>query len=323
MADYRIPGQDEPTDPRAIAEAIRQLAAEAAKEEYQRPGLFSRMAGHPGIFSYQTKTQPHYQQDMRTASYLDKVAGMRDQYRAAGRGQDWREYVHPKLNEAIDRREELRSPYINRGALASGQPLRVGLDWAGSIPSNAFNAVRAAAGSEGAMGDLADSVNTTFGRQPEMAGYLYSAVTGTKPVYEASAQKAWEDEQKVYENRPADDVITPFLDSKASSARILPAAIPMAFERQASAGLTTGDEFLGEMTGMQPGWKRKIAGAGLEAALDPVSGVRTGIRALIGRNLPKAALELGSEMALPGMWIGLTEAAAQRAAEHQARTAGY
>lgn len=282
-----------------VLDEIRRLAEEAAKEEYQLPGTLSLAYNHPGVLSYQIKTQPHYQKDMQRASWLGKVADMRRRFQDEGRGLEFREQLNPKFLEAVDRREEIASPYWNRGVLAFGQPLREGLNWAGAIPATMFNAGRMAAGVEGADEDFADSADLLSGRT------LGLAVGRANPT-----QDAWEAERRSQENRPLMDL--GMFGDKMAAPRVLPTMEnALQFEPMASRGQTTGSEVIGEAMGLPkhtaPGWQRQLSGAVLEAAVDPVSGVRSGIRALLGRNLPRAAAELGSEMALPGAFIAAQE----------------
>lgn len=295
-----------------IIDQIRRLAAEAASEKYELPGTWDLMRNHPGVLAYQIKTQPHYQKDMQRASWLGKVADLQDKYRAEGRGLEFREPLNPEFLDAVKRRQEIASPYWNRGVLAFGQPLREGLNWAGSIPATAFNAGRMVAGVEGAADDFSDSVDLASART---LGLLVGRQNPT--------QLAWEQERRSEEDRPLMDVSA--LRDTQPGARILPTADNVRFfEPMASRGQTTGDNLLQEM-GVPAGWGRQLGGALAEATVDPVSGARAGIRALLGRNLPRAAVELGSEMALPGIFIAAQEGL-KRQAEHRRRqeeTAGY
>lgn len=277
-----------------ILEEIRRLADEAAREEHKLPGTLSLAANHPGVLSYQVKTQPHYQKDMQRASWLGKVADMRRKYQDEGRGLEFRDQLNPKFLEAVDRREEIASPYWNRGVLAFGQPLREGLNWAGAFPATMFNAGRMAAGVEGADEDFADSADLLSART------LGLAVGRANPT-----QDAWEAERRAQENRPLMDI--GMFGDKMASPRVLPTMENVVgFEPMASRGQTTGDNVLGEM-GVPSGWGRQLGGALLEGAVDPVSGMRSGIRALLGRNLKRAAVDIGSEMALPGAFIAAQE----------------
>lgn len=293
-----------------IEEQIRQLSEEAAKEEYQLPGATSLAYNHPGVFAYQIKTQPHYQRDMQRASWLKKVADLQDKYRADGRGLEFRDAINPKFMEIVDRRDEIATPYWNRGVLAFGQPVREGLNWAGSFPAMAFNAGRMVAGVDGADRDFEDSADVASMRTLGLA-------TGRQ----SPTQVAWEAERLAEERRPITD-LSAFQDSQ-SGARILPTMEnAIGYEGVASRGQTTGSEVIGEAMGlpkgMAPGWQRQIGGAMLESVVDPVGGLRSGIRALIGRNLPRAAADIGSEMALPTMFIAAQEGL-KRQAEQWAR----
>lgn len=288
-----------------IVDEIRRLAEEAARESYDLPGPLSLAYNHPGVLSYQIKTQPHYQKDMQRASWLGKVNDMRRQYEYDGRGLEFRDAVNPKFMEMIDKRGDIASPYWNRGAMAFGQPLREGLNWASSVPATVFNAGRMVAGVEGADEDFLDSADLASGR-----------MLGIAAGRENPSQQAWEAERAAEDARPMAD-LSPLRESHGS-ARVLPTIeSALKYEPLASRGQTSGQNVLEEM-GAPEGWGRQLGGAMLEASVDPVSGVRTGIRALLGRNMPLAAAELGSEMALPGMLIAAQEGL-KRQAEQWAR----
>ena len=296
-----------------VIEQIRRLRDEAAREQFDYPSTWSLVANHPGVLAYQLKTEPHYQQDMRRASWLDKVAAMQRQYQDDGRGLQFRDAVNPKFLEAVERRGELKGPYWNRGVMAFGQPLREGLNWAGAIPATIYNAGRMAAGVEGADRDFEDSADLASGRM------LGLAVGRENPT-----QQAWEMERKAAEERPLEDLS--FVMEGKTGARILPTMDNLQYESLASRGQTSGNNVLGEL-GVQEGWKRQLAGALMDAAVDPVSGARSGIRALLGGKYLHAAADIGSEMALPGAFIaageGLKRQAEQYRRDQERSMAGY
>ena len=292
MADYPSRGRLLGADP--VAMAIRNLAKEAEQEQYDLPGMASLAVNHPGIFSYQIKTQPHYQQDMRTASWLDKVAQLRKDTEGRDFGLELEQGVNPAFREAIDRREELQTPYWNRGPLAHGQPLREGYNWAQAVPFSMINAARTAMGVPGAEEDLSNSADMLALRIPGLiAGRPHPA------------QMAWEAERRFAEGRPVTDFS--FVDEAKAPIRILPEAKSLPFDSFGSHYMTSGDQALGE-AGVPPGWGRRLGGAAVEAALDPVSGAVGGIRALLGKRILSGAAQLGGEMALPSVGIAIEEA---------------
>jgi hypothetical protein len=227
---------------------------------------------------------------------------------------EFRDAVNPKFLEAMERRDELKGPYWNRGVMAFGQPLREGLNWAGSIPATIYNTGRVAVGVEGADRDLADSADLASVR-----------MLGLMAGRENPTQLAWEQERKDAENRPLEDLS--FALEGKSGARILPTIEnAVRYEPLASRGQTSGDNVLGEM-GIDPSWKRQLGGALMDAAVDPVSGARSGIRALLGSKYLRAAADIGSEMALPGAFIaageGLKRQAEQYRRDQERSMAGY
>ena len=285
---------------------LQRYENEASQEKHPMPGYMSLAMNHPGILAYQVKTQPHYERDMQRASFLGKVAGMRDQMVKEGRGLEYEQSLHPSLRSAVDRRQEQATPYWNRGVLAYGQPLRNGTDWMQSVASTGINAGRMVAGVPDADVDFEKSADRA------LLGIPVAMMHGGN-----DHQTAWEAERTAQENKPIVDL--GFASQPAQrGARVLPTASP--YEAYAMQGLTDGRQVAGEM-GVH-GTPGKVLGLGIDMATDPVSGFSSGIRALLRGRIGRAALEFGSEAALPGAFLASSEYL-ERQALANARRNGY
>jgi hypothetical protein len=289
---------------RIVAE-IRRLKSEAEGQSFERPGMVSLAVNHPGILAYQVKTQPHYERDMRQATWLDGVEGLREQDPAAFQDLARRGGLSPELIQAMERRGELKTPYWNRGVLASGQPLRNCTDWFQSVASSGINAGRMIAGVDGADMDFEQSAN-------RMLGGIPMELTGKSGAH----QYAWEREREDAAARPIEDLS--FVEEPTQSgARILPRA--NAYEQTAMLGMSDGDTVTTEL-GMQAGPMKRAASMGIDMATDPVNELGVGIRALLKGQLGKASGALAAESALPATFYGLSEAMRR---EQAAKEVGY
>jgi hypothetical protein len=281
-----------PDNQQRISDEIRRLRDEAAQQTFERPGWMSLAFNHPGILAYQVKTQPHYERDMRQAAWLDSIAEMRDRDWAQGNSGAWRE-IDPNLLAAVDRRDELKTPYWNRGVLASGQPLRNGTDWFQSVASSGINAGRMAAGVEGADEDFEESANRMLGGIPK-------ELMGKSGLHQA----AWEMERRHAAERPISDVSF-VQEPKQSMPRLLPRATP--YEQMALSGMSDGHTVTTEL-GMQDGPMKRAASMAIDVATDPVNELGVGIRALLRGKPMQAAGAFAAEAALPGTFYGINEA---------------
>ena len=291
---------------RDLLSELQRYEQEASQEKHQLPGYMSLAVNHPGILAYQVKTQPHYQKDMQRASFLGKVAGMRDQMVQEGRGLEYEQSLHPSLRSAVERRQEQASPYWNRGVLAYGQPLRNGTDWMQSVSSTGLNAARMVAGVPDADVDFEKSSDRA------MLGIPGALMNGGN-----DHQTAWEAERVAEENKPIVDMgfVT---QPTQKGARVLPTPSP--YEAYAMQGMTDGRQVAGEM-GVH-GAAGKVLGLGIDIATDPVSEFTSGIRALLKGQTGRAALAFGSEAALPGAFLGSSEYLERQALENTRRN-GY
>jgi hypothetical protein len=273
---------------RELLDEINKYREAAEQEKYELPGMMSLAVNHPGILAYQVKTQPHYQQDMRRASFLGKVAGMRDRMVQEGRGVEFNDSLPQTLVDAVDRRDEQASPYWNRGVLAYGQPLRNGTDWMQSVSSTGLNAARMAAGVPNADVDFENSADRLA---------LGALRGGNNPM-----QQAWETERNAEGMRPVAD-LSAFMEPEQKGARILPRNSP--YESYAQQGLTDGTQVANEMgvTG-SPG---RALGMTIDVLTDPVTEIGTGIRALTAGKYLRGAAALGSEAAIPATFFATSE----------------
>jgi len=285
---------------------LQQYEKEASQEKHQLPGYMSLAINHPGILAYQVKTQPHYERDMQRASFLGKVANMRDKMVQEGRGLEYEQSIHPSLRNAVERRQEQATPYWNRGVLAYGQPLRNGTDWMQSISSTGLNAARMVAGVPDADADFEKSADRA------LLGIPFAMMHGGN-----DHQTAWEAERVAEENKPIVDLGFA-TQPKQNGARVLPTPSP--YEAYAMQGLTDGRQVAGEM-GVH-GTAGKVLGLGIDIATDPVSGFTSGIRALLKGQIRRAAGHMASEAALPGAFLGSSEYLERQAME-KARRNGY
>jgi hypothetical protein len=292
---------------RDLIEEIERYQSEAEKETHQLPGPLSLAVNHPGMLAYQVKTQPHYQQDMRRASFLGKVAGMRDRMVQEGRGVEFNDSLQPEFRAAIDRRDEQASPYWNRGVLAYGQPLRNGTDWMQSVASSNLNAGRMIAGVPGADQDFEKSADRM------LLGIPSALMQGGSPH-----QKAWEAERLAEETRPIYD-LSHVAEPTQNGARILPKL--NGYELYANQGMTDGTQVASEM-GVH-GMPGRALGMGIDVLTDPVTEIGTGVRALLGGNFGRAAGSFAAEAAIPTAFLGSSEylnAEARKKAELYAKS---
>lgn len=281
------------TPEEAVKEILR-LRDEASQAEFEMPSAASLAWNHPGVVSYQIKTQPHYQRDMREAKWLGDVDALRKKGGsdavAVGDALDaMRKQGYP-VGDAIGRRGEIASPYWHRGALAYGQPLRNGVDAMQAFGSTSMNAGRMIAGDEGAGDDFAESADRLLMNLP-------SSLSG-KPN---KMQQAWEQERADAANVPVGDLR--FMAEGPSRIRVMPRFESLPYEQQAKSGLTTGSDFellKGDSIPAQ-------AGALLvDTITDPGTGVVDAIRSLLGKNVARAAYGMAGELAVPGAFLGLS-----------------
>lgn len=298
-----------------IVDEIVRLRNEAAQAKYDYPSMASVVVNHPGVLSYQVKTAPHYQQDMRRAQFLSGVAGVRDRYKrymrvtgdqsahvlAEGLGRAGE--IWPGLEEAVDKRDELRGPYWKRGVLAYGQPLRAGTDFMQAYASTNLNAGRMIAGDEGAGDDLADSANRLLLGLPR-------AIAGHKDPM----QDAWEAERRAEEQRPIDDMS--FAMDASPGTRVTPRLASLPYESQSMSGMTVGADLAEPLMG--DGLPGKLLGVAVDIATDPATGAVDAIRALSKGMYAKGAYGLAGEAFLPTAFLGTSEFV-RRDAEEKAR----
>lgn len=327
------------TDP--IVRQILELRDEAAKDSYKLPGAMSLAIGHPGVLANQIKTQPHYENDMRRAKFLDGVAGMQDRndYYMRRTGEQSAQVMNeamgqaeqfvPRLRDAVERRDEIASPYLKRGAFAYGQPLRNAADWAQAFASTNINAGRMLGAGLGLHGstpehssqlaqqaadDFSDSANRLmFGIPRAIAGK-------SDPM-----QDAWEAERKAEERRPVGDMSFILDNSHPVNSEIMPRLRGLPYELQAAQGLTSGDTLARPLLG--DGLAGRGAALLIDGATDMLSVGPAAIRQLLrARSLSalakprhaadsiirgqylQGAGQIASELALPGALMGISEA---------------
>ena len=272
----------------SIEEEIRRLQAEAAGKPHKMPGMASLAWNHPGVLAYQIKTPEHYQRDMQQSDYLDGIAKVRDRDPVA-----FGEKYSPEAMEAVDRRQELATPYWNRGVLAYGQPLRNGLDVMQAYGSNFINAGRMLAGVEGAGDDMADSAD-------RMLLGIPSALSGVPSPH----RDAWEAERQQAGDKSLND--RSFVKEKPMSrGRVFPTQESLPMDKYASQGLTDGQTAAEDMG--STGLPSRVLGMGLDIVTDPVGGMGNGIRALAKGAFGTAAKHIGMEAALPTASLGYLE----------------
>jgi hypothetical protein len=294
-------------DIRGLIDELQRYKDEASKEKHQLPGAMSLAWNHPGILAHQVKTQPHYQRDMQRASFLNKVAGMRDRMAQEGRGVEFNDSVTPEFLAAINRRDEQASPYWNRGVLAYGQPLRNGTDWMQSVASSNLNAGRMIAGVPDADQDFEKSADRM------LLGIPSALMHGGNPH-----QQAWEAERIAEENRPIFD-LSHVSEPTQKGSRLLPKGT--VYELYANQGMTDGTQVANEM-GVN-GLPGRALGMGIDVLTDPVTEIGTGVRALLGGNFGRAAGSFAAEAALPATFLGSSEylnAEARKKAERYAKS---
>jgi hypothetical protein len=292
---------------RDLIEELQRYQDEASKEKHQLPGAMSLAWNHPGILAHQVKTQPHYERDMQRASFLNQAAAMRDRMVQEGRGVEFSDSVTPEFRAAIDRRGEQASPYWNRGVLAYGQPLRNGTDWMQSVASSNLNAGRMIAGVPGADEDFEKSADRM------LLGIPGALMHGGTPH-----QKAWEAERAAEENRPIYD-LSHVAEPTQKGSRLLPKM--NGYELYANQGMTDGTQVANEM-GVN-GLPGRALGMSIDILTDPVTEIGTGIRALAGGNIGRAAGAFAAEAALPATFLGSSEylnAQARKQAEQYAKS---
>lgn len=285
-------------EPQKVIEEILRLRDEAEKAQFEMPGMASLAWNHPGVLSYQVKTQPHYQRDMREAQWLGNIESLRRKMQADGAGVAYSDAMdfleknaYPKLSEAIERRDEIGNPYWQRGAFAYGQPLRNGMDVMQAFASTSMNAGRMIAGDEGAGDDFAESADRLMMNIP-------STLSGTPN----KMQQTWEQEREDAAKYPIGRL--PLVQEDASSIRVLPRIGSIPYEYNARKGLTQGSDFELLKGDTIP---QKVGAMVVDVVTDPGTGVVDAIRALLGKQVARAGYGMASEFAVPGAFLGMSE----------------
>lgn len=303
-----------PYGPDAVADDIRRLLQDAESSKYEMPGALSLAFNHPGILAYQIKTAPHYQQDMRRAEVLDGVADMKarnDRYMRLTGDQSSHVFSEglgrariPFLEQALESRDTLKSPYWNRGVLAYGQPLRNGFDMMQAYASTNMNAGRMLGGDESAADDLSDSANRLLLGIPR-------AISGERDPL----QFAWEMERKTEEGRPVADMS--FAIDASERPRAFPGYSSLPFESFAQRGMTSGADITHPLLGN--GLPGQLAAMAVDVATDPVSEGPAAIRALLRGQIVPGLGRLAGEAAIPGAFLGVNQALRTQAEEAERR----
>lgn len=282
------------TPEEAVKEILR-LRDEAASAEFEMPGAMHLAWNHPGVVSYQIKTQPHYERDMREAKWLGDIEAMRNRSGsdavAVGDALSFFDRQGYPVGKAIERRGEIASPYWHRGALAYGQPLRNGIDVMQAFGSTSMNAGRMIAGDPGAGDDFADSSDRLMMNLP-------STLWGSRP---GKMQQAWEQERDAAARVPVGEL--PFMNEEASSIRVMPRIDSLPYELKARSGLTAGSDFELLRGDSLPA---QIGALAVDTVTDPGTGVVDAIRALLGKQVARAAYGMAGEFAVPGAFLGLS-----------------
>lgn len=307
------------TDP--VVGQILQLLQEAKKGEYELPGPASLAWNHPGVLSYQIKTQPHYENDMRRGKFLSGVADMQrrdaEYMRQTGEqsaqimneavGQAGR--IIPGLQKAVDRRDEVASPYWNRGMLAHGQPARNGLDAMQAFASTSINAGRMLGAGMGIHGQTPEhSAQLTQQAADDFAKSADRLLLGLPSALDGRVdnplQDAWEAERKNAGERPVESMA--FAMDNPGSVRALPALSTMPYHLRASEGMTSGDNLSVPIFG--DGLVGRGVGLGIDILTDPLSEGPAAIRNLLKGQWLRGAMGLGAEASVPAGMMVFTEA---------------
>jgi len=275
---------------------IRQAMDDAQSADVPKsPSWWDVLSSTPLSMAMQRKTDAHYERDQRQKYLLDRLAELNTtpDFLAALDRMDARRSVLG----AIDRREELDSPYWSRGYLASGQPIREGLDYvqaASSLPVNFGRAISSnlfpnAPASKNAGSDLYTNLN-------RLSGGLLNP--------DDPKQLAWEAERKAMEDKPIDD-LSFISDSPLNKNRVLPRATSIPMELSSQKAVMDGRRVAKELGVPEEyaGW----AGLPYDVFMDPASGAgKVASLARAGRYIPAAA-NTAAEMAVPGAITAFNE----------------
>lgn len=286
-----------------IIDTIRRLKKEAESEKYDMPGAVSLAVHHPGILAYQIKTQPHYERDMRQASWFDKISNFRDQEVREGRGFPWGD---GKFRDAVERRDELKSPYWKRGILAYGQPLRNGSDWMQSFASTNMNVGRMLGGAMFGMPEETEKAASDLQHSGDRLLFgLPSALQGkANPL-----QIAWEAERDAKGDVPIDNIS--FLEDRPTTYMgrakdaVMPRVESLPYEMLSSTGMTQGSDISIPILG--DNMLGRAAGLAIDVFTDPVNEAVSAIRALSRGAVRSGLGGLAAEGTLPAVMYGVSE----------------
>ena len=273
---------------RMLARIRSAIEESQTAEVKQSPSWGDVLSSSPLSMAMQRKTDAHYERDQRQKHLLDRLSEMNTTPDFLTALDD--SGMRPQILKAIDRRDELDSPYWSRGYLASGQPIREGLDYvqaATSLPVNIGRSISShafpdAPASKNAESDLFANVNRLTG----------GLLNPNDPK-----QLAWEAERKYMENRPVDDLS--FIgDSPMNQNRILPRLSSIPMDLSAQKGVMDGKRIATEVG--VPEQYAHWAGLPYDVFMDPASGAgKIASLARAGRFLPAAANAV-TELAIPG-----------------------
>ncbi len=301
--------------PEEIIREIIRLRDEAAKEDYKMPGAVSLAWNHPGILSYQIKTGPHYAQDMRRAKWLDSIDEMRRGLNRDGggiyfnRAMEAMDDYGSQMSQAIERRAELKSPYVQRGVLAFGQPLRAGTDWMQAYASTNINAGKMLGAGLGLHGQTPKhSAQLAQQAADDLSNSVNRLTLGIPRGIERQSdpmQDAWEAERAAEERRPLGDLSFASEPPSPWGIRITPKARSLPYEGSALSGLTSGENLSVPIFG--DNIVGRGVGLGIDMVTDPATGLGDAVGSLLGRQWLRGAKGLAGEAALPSVFLGVSE----------------
>jgi hypothetical protein len=292
-------------------DAIRRLVQQAVSEvggmpSRPYPGMLGVAVNHPGVLTHQLRSDDEWQQQVRYVELMKRLKKIQEEHSEPFRDTvlynmpdvnrlSGDVYMRPVRGRDLPAAPQEPSPYRKRGMLDEGMPL-----------SNAFQVIQAPFSLAANTARSAYNLDRAAEEAPYVAnkatGGLWNAAQGKDP------NEAWARERKFSGSVPFND---PRMLETGGNPSVWHAP-------QRDRGLIEGPDYLKEDFGAPDHWGTDLAGYGLEAVLDPVTGatqaakhVGKAFRAASpyakGAHALRASSLFGQELALPGVFVGLGE----------------
>jgi hypothetical protein len=294
-----------------IQQAIDETSSQPNKPY---PSMASVAVNHPGFMTHQVLTDAEYQQKVKHAALIERLAKIQQEDRAAF--DDAVVYHRPAYGSTIkqpmmvpvkgrymDLKTPDTSPYRARPILAPGMFIRNAADAISAAPSVVVNTARS-------LWDLDKAAEQSGGVANKATFGAWNIAQGKEP------NEAWAQERDIAQSIPFNHPL--MFETRGNPM----AAISPPEDNE----LVEGPQVLKDDFKWADNWKTDLVGYGGEAVIDPIGGASAALRhfgkaaraaapaARAIHGLRGAAL-VGQEAAYPAVWVGLGEAARRRGEE--------